>query len=266
MSVRVVAKRTVLDPYRSRGLWVVLGIFGLLFGLIVYARVSRARVGREIRLANMLVNAAYVFVPIVVIATNYNTIANRRQNGSVRTMLSYPHSRRELVLGTAIGRTLVTVVTISFGFLVASGVYLAYSGVPPIKPLLRGWLAVLLLGMTMTGLSIGISAGARTTNRAGLLSFFAFLLFFVFWQQTVLRLDAALDRFFAFSMQTKWVEFLLYLNPLQAYFAVVGELAPYQTGGVDGFYATEWFGIIVLLAWIVLPLLIGLWQFGRSDL
>lgn len=261
MSIRVIAKRTVLDPYRTRGLWVVLGVFGLLFGLSVYLQVRR-----DIGLSTLLVSTVYVFVPLVVIACNYDTIAGRRQ-GSLRVMLSHPHSRREVVLGTAIGRSLVTVVIVSFGFLVASAVYLAYDGVPAIEPLLRGWLAALLLGVMMTGLAVGISAGARTSNRAGLLSFFAFLLFFIFWRQIVLRLYALLDTYFAFSAASRpeWVDLLLWMNPLQGYFAVIGELT-HRTRGVDGFYATEWFGILVLLAWIVLPLLIGSWRFGRSDL
>lgn len=217
MSIRVVAKRTVLDPYRSRGLWVILGIFGLLFGLIIYSRM-----GSDFILGSALANAAYLLVPLIVIAINYNTIANRRQNGSVRTILSYPHSRRELVFGTAIGRILITIATVSFGFLVASLVYLAYSGVPAVKPLLRAWLVALLLGVTMTGFTVGISAGSRTTNRAALLSFFSFLLFYILWDVIVGRLSAYADDFFGFTARPEWVDILLWLNPLQAYFALVG--------------------------------------------
>lgn len=261
MSVRVIAKRTVVDPYRSRGLWVLLGIIGGLFGLMMYTRVEE-----DIILGSVLANIAYLFVPFIVIASNYTTIANRRQNGSVRTMLSYPHSRRDLVFGTAIGRILVTIATVSFGLFVASVVYLIYSGVPAVEPLLRGGLAALLLGVTMTGVTIGISAGSRTTNRAALLSFFAFLLFLILWEVIVRRLFSYADDFFEFSARPEWVDLLIWLNPLQAYFAVVGTLMPYQTRGVDGFYTTEWFGVVVLVAWIVIPLLIGNWQFGRSDL
>jgi ABC-type transport system involved in multi-copper enzyme maturation permease subunit len=56
------------------------------------------------------------------------------------------------------------------------------------------------------------------------------------------------------------------LNPLQAYFAVVGDLVPARTGGIEGFYTSEWYGVLVLLAWLVVPLLIGLWKLERNDL
>lgn len=261
MSIRVIAKQTMLDPYRSRYLWVLFGVYGFLFGLIMYIQGEG-----EVILGNVLANAAFLFIPFIAIASNYNTIANRRQNGSIRTMLSYPHSRRELVFGTAIGRTLITIGTISFGLLVASIVYLVDFGVPAVEPLLRGWLAALLLGVTMTSFTVGISVSSQTTTRAALLSFVSFFIFLSIWKIIVGKIFQYADGFFEFPAQPEWVDLLLYLNPLQAYFAVVGELVPYRTKGVDGFYATEWFGILVLLAWIVLPLLIGNWRFGRSDL
>ena len=103
-------------------------------------------------------------------------------------------------------------------------------------------------------------------NQAVLSAFLSFLVFFLFWRLIILRLYSSLDRFFSFpASRPEWVDILLWFNPLQAYFAVVSELSQ-ETKGIEGFYATEWFGVAVLVGWIVVPLLIGLWQFGRSDL
>jgi ABC-2 type transport system permease protein len=146
-------------------------------------------------------------------------------------------------------------------------VYFVYAGIPAVEPFLRCWLAALLLGVSITGFTVGVSASSRTMNQAGLFAFLSFLVFFVFWRLIILRLYSSLDRFLSFpASRPEWVDILLWLNPLQAYFAVVSELAPNRTKGVEGFYASEWFGVAVLVGWIVVPLLIGLWQFGRNDL
>lgn len=264
MSWLDVAKRTLIDPYRTRYLWILLGIVALLFGLVTHSFVGRISSGMTtMSLGASLVGVGFMFVPLIAIACSYSTIAGRRQNGSLRVVLSYPNSRWDIVLGTVLGRCVLIAGLVSFGFLVACAVALVESGLPTVRPFLLVWLAALLLGIAMTGLAVGISASARTTNRAALTSFGAFFLFFL-WQPGPIH--ALLNRFsLTQSLPSEWVDIFVALNPIQAYNTIVSDLTS-SMSDVSGFYATEWFGALVLLAWLVLPLLIGGWQFGRSDL
>lgn len=264
MSWLVVAKRTLIDPYRTRYLWVLLGIVALLFGLVTHSFFRQVSSGlTTMTLGASLVGVGFMVVPLIAIACSYGTIAGRRQNGSLRVLLSYPHSRREIVFGTVLGRSVLIAGLVSIGFLVACTVALVESGLPTVRPFLLVWLAALLLGIAMTGLAVGISAGSRTTNRAALTSFATFLLFFV-WQPGPIH--ALLPRFsLSASLPSEWIDIFVALNPIQAYNTIVSDLTP-SASDVSGFYTTEWFGILVLLAWSILPILIGGWRFGRSDL
>lgn len=263
MSWRVVAKRTLLNPYRTRYLWILLGIVALLFGLVTHSFTRVSSGIASMSLGASLVGVGFMFVPLIAIACSYGTIAERRQNGSLRVMLSYPHSRRDIVLGTLLGRSVLIAGLVSFGFLVACAVALVESGLPSVRPFLLVWLAALLLGIAMTGLAVGISASSRTTNRAALTSFAAFLLFFI-WHPGPIH--ALLNRFsLSASLPSEWVDVFVSLNPIHAYNTIVSDLTP-SAGDVSGFYTTEWFGVLVLLAWLALPILIGGWRFGRSDL
>lgn len=263
MSWRVIAKRVAVDPYRTRYLWVELGLFGLFFGLMAYFPSAI-----EQTLGSVLAASSYMFVSILAIGLSYDLIARRRVNGSIRVMLAYPHSRRDIVIGTAIGRGLVLAGLITFGFLVAIVVSVLKTGMLPAGgPLLSGWLTVLLVGVMMTGLTIGISAGSRTTSRSGITSFIALILFFGLWD----TIPRGIRYFLTGGWPSpdvptpQWELVFRWLNPFKAYHAVAGGLTQ-TTQGVSGFYASRWFGVLVLLMWLFVPLLIGLLGFEKSDL
>ncbi len=262
MSWRVIARRDALDPYRSRSLFVYLTVFVLLFGLGTYLQTSS-----ETALAAMHVSTVGVFVPVASVVVGYQAIVKRRENGALRVVLSFPHTRREVVLGTAVGRSVVAAVLITTGFLVATAVYLLRAGVPDLGLLALAWLLALLIGVAMAAFAVGVSASVRTTNRAVVTCFGAFMAFLGIWGQI-----PALARYVAngFSMppgpQPEWALVFTHLNPITAYRTTMATLLPGGASTDPAFYATPWFGVLVLLAWIVVPLAIGATRFDRDDL
>lgn len=260
MSWLVVAKRTMLDPIRSRHLWATLALVGLVLGLLTH--LMTGRYASEV----LFTSFAPLFV-LIAIARSYQTISSRRQSGSLRVVLSYPHSRRDVVLGTVLGRSVLMAGVVSFGLIVAVGVQFINTGLPDSKLVLYTWGIAVLLAVSMTGLAVGISSSARTTNRSVLLSFTAFLLFFGFWQQLPSVIRYVLN---GLSKPTpprpEWVDVFVALNPIQAYNTTLSALVPAIEWSSNVYYETAWFGVLVLLGWLLLPLLIGLWRFERSDL
>lgn len=262
MSWRVVAKRDVLDPYRSQSLWILLGVYVLAFGAIAHFVA-----GPETPLASSLVGVARVFVPLTALALGYQSIAGSRQNGSLRVVLAYPHSRREVVLGRAVGRSVVTVLAVTVGFLAAAIVFTVETSVPALGPLAVAWAATLLLGVSMASLAVGVSASVRTVNRAVMLCFGGFLVFLAFWRQLPNLLRYLLAGFrMPRGPPPEWVAVFNRLEPMTAYQAVIRDLLPGRRPPVTEFHATEWFGVLVLLGWLLLPLVVGVWQFDRQDL
>lgn len=262
MSWQVIAKRDVLDPVRSRSLAVLAGVYVVLFGAAAYFQANWAT-----SLASLLVSSVRIFVPLTAFALGYQSIVKGRQNGSLRVILGYPHTRREVVFGRAVGRSLVMAGIITVGFIAAALVYTFEAGVPALVPSIVAWGLALLLGVSMACFAVGISASVRTTNRAVMLCFGAFLLFLVFWRQLPFLLRYVFNGFNApQGPPPEWTAVFTHLEPLNAYRTTISGFLPGRTVRVTEFYTTEWFGILVILAWLVLPVLVGLWRFNQNDL
>lgn len=260
MSWVVVAKRWVLDPYRSRYLWVVLGITVFLFGGGVYTVTSAGVV-------SILLGLGAVFVPLLAIVGSYRTIAEPHQTGSLRVVLSYPHSRRDVVVGTVVGRCLFTVAIVSVGFLIAGVISFFTFGTHSLVPVVVVWFAAVSLGVSLTGLAVGVSAATRTVNRAAIVSFAFLLLFFGGWNLLPQGIRYVLNGFSPLPpSQPEWVDVFVALNPTQAFVHLAQRLLPAWPMLGSGVHTTAWFGILVLVCWALVPLVVGMWLFERRDL
>lgn len=262
MSWTVVADRNARDPYRSRSLWVHLAVFVLVFGLAAYFIAPGGQ-----PLAAALVSIVAFFVPLVALAVGYQSVAQSRQNGGLRVVLSYPHTRREVVLGTAVGRGVVMAGLVTVGLLTAAVVATVRAGVPDLGALATVWALGALLAVSIVGLAVGISAAVRTTNRAAVLSFGSYLLFLGLWGQIPGILLYVLNGFSPPRGPTpEWVAVFGQLNPTNAFQTAVRGMLSGGSVPTAEFYTTAWFGVLVLLAWLCLPLVAGTLRFERSDL
>ncbi|WP_135805747.1 ABC transporter permease subunit [Halorussus marinus] len=262
MSWTVVAERNALDPYRSRSLWVYLAVFVVLFGLAGYVVAPGGQ-----PLAAALVGIVAFFVPLVSLVVGYQSVAQSRQNGGLRVVLSYPHTRREVVVGTAVGRAIVMAGLVTAGFLAAALVAALRTGVPELGSLAVVWALGVLLAVSIVGLAVGISAAVRTTNRAAVLGFGTYLLFLGLWSQLPGIVRYVLNGFSPpRGPIPEWVAVFGQLNPTNAFQTAVRGLVSGGPAPTEAFYATAWFGVLVLVAWLCLPLVVGILRFDRSDL
>lgn len=260
MSWQVVAKQVLLDPYRSRYLWVSLGVVCLLFGGVTNL-ISDSGV------ATVLLRLGAFIVPPIALVSGYRTIAESYQSGSLRVVLSYPHTRRDVVLGTAVGQSLLTVLLVTVGVLVAGVVALFKRETLALEPFLFVWLAAILLGISMSVLAVGISAAARTVNRAAIGAFGSLLLFFGGWNMLPVAIRYVLNGFARpTSAQPAWVDVFVALNPTRAFLLLTDQLPRAMPTTGDGVHTTAWFGLLVLVGWALIPFLLGLWLFERRDL
>ncbi|WP_225335642.1 ABC transporter permease subunit [Halomicrobium urmianum] len=261
MSWTIVSRRDALDPYRSRSLFAHLAVFVLVFGLLTHVQTSSDQ-----PLATYHASTVAFFLPLVALLVGYKSVAGPRENGGLRVVLSFPHTRREVLLGTVVGRAAVVTSLTTVGFLASTAVYLVKVGVPDLASLAVGWLFAVGLGVAMVALAVGLSASVRTTSRAVVAVFGTFLLLAMLWGQvpTLLRFVAN-----GFAMPTgpgpEWVTAFRQLNPTNAYRTAVNVLAT-PIPAPDAVYYRPWFGVLVLLGWTVVLLLVGLQRFENSDL
>lgn len=261
MSLGVLARRDALDPYRSRSLWVLLFVFVAVFGLVGYL-VNTTFTSLPVIAAQLLV----VLGPLAALAFTYDSIAGPRENGSLRVLLSYPYSRREVVLGTFLGRVAVVSLAVLVGLAavlvtsaVSGGATASFDGMAVVAGL------ALILTTAVVSVAIGISASTSTSTRAAILAFGVYLLFSGFWGLVPTVVRWALNDFsLPTSQPPEWVFVWNQLNPFNAFRSAVEGLVNEPLSA--GFYHEPWFGVLVLLAWIVLPVAVGILRFERADL
>ncbi|WP_226039699.1 ABC transporter permease [Natrinema sp. DC36] len=299
-SVRAVAKKDFQDAVRS---WLFWGLSAFFFLLLVGITGSLAYFGEDLAAqgatTNMLVSLASeitrIVIPLIALVLGWKSIAGERESGSIKVMLSLPHSRKDVLLGKLIGRSAVLSLSLTVGFVLAAAVVAALLGGFDIVDYV-GLLAMsIIYGVAYTSIAVSLSSLTRSTTIAGAAMFSIFLLFYVIWNSLSGVFGLLADREILFfdtvtyttefqgqEVQVErlpnWAYFIINLDPGEAFRRVLtlvtdvdsiqlqAQLSEEMFGGQLPFFLQDWFSFIILLAWIVVPLAIALWRFDRVDL
>ena len=290
-----IAHKDFEDAVRSKMLWGISSVFVafLVMSLLSAEQLFPNPVTVDASMALVgVAMLAQLFVPGVALVAGYLSVVSERRSGSLRVLLSYPLSRFDVVAGKLVGRSLVTGVALTAGFTVATALVVALYGIP--DPLsFAGFIAGgILVGLTFTGLAVGGSAAAATRGQAMTLTIGSFVGMVFFWKPVVVGLHYAVTGSLPGIKVERWYVFLQRLNPLEAYRVVVGAalgqsvrevpelpiegvpagVSPERLeltnrlGGEIPFYLADWFSIVVLLAWGLVPVIAGYWLFENTDL
>jgi ABC-2 type transport system permease protein len=279
VSSLAVARKDFQDAIRSR---VLLGLT-VLFVLFVagasyfFAQIQPAPGGGDptaLVLVFSLLAPAGLLVPVIGLALGYKAVAGERESGRIKLLLSLPHSRLDVVLGKALGRTSVLVVPILVGFAVGAAViFWQSSRFTPVNYIAFAFVTV-LLGLAYIAIGVAISSATTSTFRA-LIGGGSLLIVLEFLWQPVLLAIVFLVNGLSLPQQLPgdWYFFLQSLSPGSAYSSAARSLLPKNpttlavTGQTpDAFYLQDWFGFVILAAWIVVPLALGYLRFEGTDL
>lgn len=292
---RQVARKDFADAVRSKMVWGTTGIFVFFMGLLLAIAPATFPVEGEIDAEMALAFVAetvQLFVPVVALIVAYMAIVGERRSGSLRILLSYPFSRFDVVAGKFVGRTLVIGTALSIALVVTLAVAAAIYGTPGAGTIIGMIVAVLLFGLAFTGLGVGVSAATSTRGKAmaGVLG--VYLVCLMFWEAIVAGIYYVVTGSLPGLEVEAWYFLLLRLNPIEAFrvlvdgvlepatnraFAIPVEDIPQDATpeqlelanrviGELPFYLSDWTLIVILLAWGLLPIVIGYWQFARTDL
>jgi ABC-2 type transport system permease protein len=282
MSWAVVAKKDFQDAIRSRALWGLSAIFLLLVGgiSVVYATIDAVTQDPSaLGLIFFVASAIGTFVSVAAIVTCYRAIAGEREVGSMKILLSLPHTRRDVVVGKLVGRTAVLAVPIVVALFVGAFAGTALIGeLAPVATVLFG-LVGLLFALAYAGIMVGLSATTGSTTRAAALAIGFLLVFEFLWDVVLLGLVFVTNGFAlpgGGADLPAWIYPVSQVPPSSAFVtsltAVIPD-APLQAGGVaptadafEAIFATPWLGIVALLLWTVVPIALGYWRFRAADL
>lgn len=282
MTVEVIAKKDFEDAVRS---WWLLGLTALF---VAFAAAIMA-IGAEF-LANEgntftsdavlgFINGGFTtwFVPLIALVVAYNAVVGERESGSLKLLLSLPHSRADVVAGKVIGRSAAVGFPLFVGFLVPA--LIAAIGPLALSPLT--YVGYLLLMVVLATVYVAIAVGFSAAVGSGKLAVGGAIgVYFVF---TVVfgGIRSALPFVLGIGGGPDWLPIpvgdlqllMQLLNPSGAFKIVSSEFlagnlfAQSVESGQQAFQlSTELAAVVMLAAWILLPPLLGLLRFESADL
>jgi len=294
MTLAQVARKDFEDAVRSKMVWGIIGVFVGFVGFIVVISVGTSDDPASTGDAALGLTAllSQFFVPMVALIVGYMAVVGERRSGSLRVLLSYPHSRRDIVFGKLAGRAGVITVALGIGSALSILLVGLFIGLPDIESFVGLMTAITLFGIGFTGLAVGISAAVRTRAKAMAAAIGAMLVFLIVWDAIAAGIYFAVAGSVPGLEAEAWYFLIKRLNPVNAHSAVAeqfldGRVQPFirlgiedvpadatadqlalanRVSGVLPFYLSTWFAGVTLLAWAVIPTVVGYIRFLRSDL
>lgn len=267
MSVLAVARKDFEDAIRSRWLVGLTLLFVLLFAGTAY--LFRPAEGETLEANVILSLFGQLFVgtliPLIGLVVGYNAISGERESGSLKLLLSLPHSRIDVVFGKVLGRAAALGAAILVGF-VLPAVVLAI-GPLELDPLAYVGYTLLVVAFAAVFVSIGVgfSAAATTQRRALAGAIGLYFLFVPLWNAATggfMLMFAQFPGWFPLGRAQRAAELA---NPSTAFQLVTdgflseslfaGEMASLQVSAAA-----------MLVVWLLAPPLLGSLKFQREDL
>ena len=287
--ITTVARKEFEDAGRSKLLW---SLIGLLVGIVVIGYTAIWYTADDVTAAEVLGFLGFplqTIVPIAALIAGYMAVVGERRSGSIKLLLGLPPNRSDIVLGKLLGRMAVVGTAVVLAFLVALVLGAAFFGSVPLTDWLAFGAITLLFGVAFAGLAVGVSAGVSTRGKSMALVVGLYMLFVALWELVTAGPYYLLyDEGPPVEAET-WYLVLEQFNPMSAYTtlasnAIEGEVFPFtfqygledfeasqltpaeRYAGDAPFYLQDWFGVVVLLFWLVVPVAIGYYRFRNTDL
>ena len=282
MSAFDVARKDFAAARRSRSLWAVATLLGLLTTVIAFGFSAYRTPPMEtvVRLFRIMGSVFGLLLPIVALIASYMSIAGERESGGLKFLLGLPNSRRDVFLGKLASRLTVVTVGVVFMFATATAMAVARHGVLPISVVVGMFAVSLLYAVVFVGIAVALSAAVAERSQAIAASvgaYFLLVLLYVipgvsvallvrFVHQTLLGFERNVDLYNA----------VLYTSPLIAYRKAMNLVVPSgaqrqvlrRAGETDTLpaYLGDELSLAVFAVWLAVPLGVGYLRFEGADL
>lgn len=274
MSWQAVARKDFQDAVRSRWLLGLMALFVLLVSAAAY--VVRPAPGQTVN-SNAIINSLIVrdamvttLVPLIALVVAYNAVVGERDSGSLKLLLSLPHSRADVVFGKVLGRTGAVAVPVAVGFLLPAFVFLIASPVVFDASHYLGFVVLTaLLAAAFVSIAVGFSAATSSHRLAIAGAIGIYFLFVPLWG----AVQFPLQLYFGVGGGPEWLpltgqqvfRFLRLLNPTGSFKILSGAFMSDQLFAGDA-ARLHLSAVMMLFAWLSVPPLLGFARFETQDL
>ena len=282
MTLLDVTRKDFTAARRSRALWAVATLLGLLTAVIAFGFSGYRLTPREtvIQLFRTMGGVFGLLLPIVALVASYMAIAGERESGGVKFLLGLPNSRRDVFLGKLVSRVGVVAFGVAFMFATATAMAVARNGALPVGVVVGMFAVSLVYAAVFVAVAVSLSAAVAERSRAiaaAVGSYFGLVLLYVipgvsvallarFVHQTLLGFEPNVDLYNA----------VLYTSPLVAYRKAMNLVMPSEfqrqvlqragEGDTLPAYLGDEVSLLVFAVWLAVPLVLGYWRFEGADL
>ena len=275
-----VANLDFLNVRRAKLVWAPIALYTLFMFLFFWGQSTSDSPDFYAVLWGLIGIGGVLIVPLIALVATYLSIAGERESGSITYSLGLPVSRGEFMLGKFFSRAGVVLVGIVGSF--ALGVVAAFVFVPGMTFEYADY--VLFVGMTslyaLAYVSVALSISAATSSRSRAMTgaigfFFLFNIVWNFLPVNPTQMLTFLGNQLGIEFSDSFLELVFSLSPTGAYLnssqLIIPDRFLQTVGGAassagDPFYIQGWFMLVIMAAWVVVPLVASYLRFQRAEL
>jgi len=280
-ALTTIARKDFTDSLRTRSIWIIAGAMTILSLSHVLAYLSTPIANQHTQPFILAVAQFTLWLPLAAIGIGFKSVVGERTSGSIRVLLGQPGTRRSVVFGTYLGRSLILATTVLLALAVMAVVVTFGFGIVGFTNVLGGTIALLLFAFAWIGLTVGVSSFVASETRAIGVVMGIYAVVEPLWRNLILRLFAFV---FTGSTQTPsqaaifysldeptWYLYVNRLSPAEAFNAAryyIPDLIEGLRYGttISGPHAPNLFGIAALIGWATIPVYLGYRRFEGADL
>ena len=278
MSWQAVAKKDFRDAIRSRMFLALAALFGLfsvgvggLFGHYsddLLTGLPTEDVG--LALVSFVTTPVSLFITLVGVIICHKSIVGERESGSLRILLSLPHTRGDVIFGKIVGRSGVLILPALASLILGIAVGSVMIGTVPVVPSLLLIVGMAFLSVIYVSIIVGMSAVTGSEGVATAVAVGYYIIFELLWGPILTLLQGLV-----LNSNPDWLYLVFRIPPsnafgevLNAAFVAVSDYPSeiVQANQIDAFYGTPVTAAIILLIWLVVPAYIGYRRFSAADL
>jgi ABC-2 type transport system permease protein len=190
-NILTIAGKETRGYYGSPVAWVVMGFFALIYGFFFFVYLDsfmqdamRSQFGGapspqnvNLQMIGPLLSNASVLVLFILPMVTMRTYSEEKRSGTIELLLTSPITDLDIIVGKFLGS-----VALYAGLLAVTALYIAILfgfGSPAFKPLVAGYLGLLLLGSCFLSLGLFVSSTTKNQMVAGAATFIIALLFWI---------------------------------------------------------------------------------------
>jgi ABC-2 type transport system permease protein len=191
-NILAIAHKELKSYFASPIAYIVIGFSAILFGwffvnlLYYFDRMSlQAGIGgggpESVNVNEMLISPLFLNVSVILLFTlpmvTMRTYSEEKRSGTIELLLTAPLTDFQIVMGKFLGGLVLYAVMLSVTIIHLG--FLFYFGNPEWRPVVTGYLGLLLMGGCFLSLGLFVSSLTKNQIVAGMITFALFLMFWV---------------------------------------------------------------------------------------